>query len=527
MRTTLFGRWRATAPALALFGLAAVGSAHAQPGDPAQPAPPVPAQPTPPIPAQPSDPAAPAPAPVPAPLPPVDPQPVPEPYPVPAEAPYAEPAPTMETMEEESGELAAPEVATLRVHIITTDNRYEDMDFDIFSVETRELVASATGALEGKGEEAPTFELSPGIYKIVKAGEPYASRSDFATVTVLDSVDYVIVVDPTTHEFRGAGIVTDGLPDGIEIGGIKLGLNVGGTLWVNQQKNIVGATNGTSSLLGLFGNFSLVFDRDSHHLAVDSNLQLNLRDTETGSAASTTDYFEGSALYSYNIANPYVGPYARGGFKTRVFPGYLYLQDDAATGQVQVNRLDGTTDNYTFGSEANPDDLRIEVAQPLAPLILQEELGANLKAVDLDLRLVELAVATRLGWAFRQGFTNELLVVQGEERGTPVVLDEVDDYYTNGPLVGADASVTFARWLFGQANFGMLVPIQNKDRAGDNFGERLLIDLSGSGGFKVPILNDFLYAGADYTFRLRRDGYLTSDTMFEHALMARASLQIF
>ena len=43
--------------------------------------------------------------------------------------------------------------------------------------------------------------------------------------------------------------------------------------------------------------------------------------------------------------------------------------------------------------------------------ITLEEVGANLKAVSLDLLLLKLTVATRLGFGFRQGITNGLVTL--------------------------------------------------------------------------------------------------------------------
>jgi hypothetical protein len=37
----------------------------------------------------------------------------------------------------------------------------------------------------------------------------------------------------------------------------------------------------------------------------------------------------------------------------------------------------------------------------------------------------------------------------------------------------------------------------------------------------------FFYGSIDYTLRLQREGYLTDDTQFAHAVMARANLQLF
>ncbi len=439
--------------------------------------------------------------------------------------PTAPPELSAPTQEEDAKQI---QLAELRVHVISTSNVYDDLKFDIFDVHDGEVVARGQGANEAIGEPVAAFELAPGVYKIVRAGESFDTNIDFATVSLDGDTDFLIVVDADSDAFRGSGVVTGELPSGLEIGGIRFALNVGGTLWMNQKRAVVGGTNGVSALVGAFSNFGMVFDRGPHFLTVDAKLQLNLQDAPTSGVFASTDYLEAGALYAYNINNPYVGPYARAGLKTRVFPGYLYFADEeTAAGQVVINRLDGEVETHLFGSEAHPDDLRLEVAKPFAPFILQEELGANLKAVDLDLKLLELSVATRVGWAFRQGFTNGLLVVDGDERGASVTLNEVDDYLTTGPLAGASANLTFARWLFGQAELAALMPVQNRKQAGDSAGSQVLLDASGTAGLKFPALTSKLHASFDYTFRLQRDGFLTSKTMFDQIIMARMSLQLF
>ena len=436
--------------------------------------------------------------------------------------------PARQVVGQPQGEARA-RTGTLRLHIISTQGTYVPLGFDVFAVESRAVVAFGKGTDESIGQGVPSWDLPPGLYKIVPSGEPFEIAFDFATLELRagEVLDYVIAVDPETLQFRGSGPVTGELPTGVDVAGVRLALNAGGSLELTNRHNAVGGTSGLSALVGLFGHFSLVFDRDVHFLSVTSDLALTLNDLAVASFASTQDRWEGAALYAYNLGNQYIGPYGRASFSTRVFPGYLYLDGDGDTVAVDIARTDGTTDTVVFGGQANQDDLRIKVARSFAPFVLQEELGANLKAVNLDLLLFKLSVATRLGFGFRQGITNDLLVVDGEERGAEVDLVEVEDYQTLGPVIGADATATFARWLFGSAHFGMLVPLADTDRAGDSFGGRLLLDLSGTGGLKLPALTSFLFASFDYTFRLQRDGYLTSDLQFDHTLMGRINLTLF
>lgn len=414
--------------------------------------------------------------------------------------------------------------------MLTSRNTYVPLAFDVFSVESGQLVASGQGAIESRGQVPGVFELQPGSYKIVRSGEPFETRVDFAVANVTaDTVsDYLIVVDPDSLAFRGSGPVIGELPQGVELLGVRLSLNGGGNLMFNQMKNVAGRTSGTNAQFGLFGNFGLVIDRGVHFIDVAADLRLDLIDPVTGGLTPTHDRFQAAGLYSYKLNNEYVGPYVRASMKTRIFPGYVYFDSSAPT--IRLDIVDGDGNNLrtqTLGVEANPDNLRYKVAKPFAPFHLQEELGANLKAVDLDLVLLKVNVGTRIGFGFRQSFTNDLLVVDSEDDNV-VRLRQVDNYSTLGPVIGANASVTFARWLFGSAQFGLLAPVTGRDNSrSDNFAGKLLLDFSGSAGFKVPILTNLLFASADYTFNLERDAFITARTQFEHALMARASVTLF
>lgn len=446
-------------------------------------------------------------------------------------SPPAPPAPQPPSTTPGDAPPDAPAESTgmLRLHIISTQNTYLAMGFDVFNVETRSVVAFGKGADEATGQPAPSWDLPPGIYKIVRSGEPFETEVDFATVELRagDVVDYALVVDPDTLEFRGSGPLVGELPTGTRIAGIRLALNAGGSLTLTQRANVVGGTSGVSALWGLFGNFGMVFERGSHFVSVTSDLAVALSDPAVARVASTQDRWEASALYAYNLGNTYLGPYGRASFSTRVFPGYLFVEEDEDVLMVEIAHTDGTTETRTLGGEANQDDLRIKVAEPLSPIVLQEEVGGNLKAVDLDLLLLKATIATRLGFGFRQGITSDLLIVTGDEDDSPLQLAEVDNYDTLGPVLGATANVTIARWLFGTGNFGLLVPLQDTDRAGSDFGDRLLVDLAGTAGLKLPHLTRILFASFDYTFRLQKDGYISNDLQFDQSLMARVNLQLF
>jgi hypothetical protein len=434
----------------------------------------------------------------------------------------------------------------LRVHIITTRSTYIEMPYDVFNVATKQVVAQGTGVDETQEKTPQVWELEPGLYKIVQHGQPFDSKTDFATAVVQAGqlTDFVVVVEPDTFQFRGSGVVSGELPKEHKLLGFRIAATVGGSLMLNERENVIGSTSGFTTVAALFGNFSLVFDRNNHFLSISSDQSLGLTGTPTSSIVRNTDRWEGSALYAYNFNNPYLGPYGRAWFKTQIAPGYLYLQSDAPQVEVDVspcalNKTCAAQPPRFFGAKANPDDLRARVADPFSPFILQEEVGANLKAVNLDLLLIKLAVATRIGFGFREGFISNLLVVDesGENPAAArVLLHKVDDYSTVGPVIGANANVTFARWLYGSSGFQMMLPVSSTDVELDNtvaghpelgYGAKILLDFTGTAGLRLPLFTDFLFGSFDWTFRLERDAFITARTQFDQTLMARVNLSLF
>ncbi len=460
---------------------------------------------------------------------PIDPVETPADDPAPLDPAPADPAPADPFAPTPTTEAVATELSGVRLHVLDTRDQYAEVELDVYDVATRRVVASGTSTDEAAGKEALMLELDPGLYKVVTAGAPFNTSTNFATVMVAPgaTTDFVIVVDSVSNDFRGSGVVTTALPTGVKIAGIEVSLSGGGSLMLNQQRSVVGQTSGTTAVYGIFANFGLVFDRGNHYLDVRSDLELTLLDQQAASAFATSDIFSAEALYAYNINNPWVGPYARASFQTSVFPSYLFMQSDADEITLTKQQIDGTTLTETYGDEANQDNLRVELAPEFAPIVLQEELGANLKAVSLDLLLVKLNVASRVGYGLRQGLSRGLYVVEGDSTGPTVTLNEVDDYDTHGPVVGADGQITVTRWLFGKAGFDVMAPVKDTDRAGDDFVDRLLWSLSATGGFRLPILTDLLEVSLDYSLRVEKDGYFTSDVQVDQTIMARGRVTLF
>src|SRR5688572_6804569 len=99
--------------------------------------------------------------------------------------------------------------AGLSIHVV--DERLGSLrgSYEIIRVEDREYLGIGFGTDEQAGEPVTTWLLRPGLYKIVRVGETYRARRDFATVRLVEGhhTHFQLVLDKASDEFKGGGEV--------------------------------------------------------------------------------------------------------------------------------------------------------------------------------------------------------------------------------------------------------------------------------------------------------------------------------
>jgi hypothetical protein len=391
------------------------------------------------------------------------------------------------------------------VHVVSVQGRFAATDYDIFDVETHHVLAEGH-TLEALTENVDTVVVAPGQYKIVRQGAGFHAAVDFVNVLVPEGhvVNAVLVVDPENGQFRGGGVVANEVPEGHDIGGLHVGLSLGGDLMVNQRSHVVGTTDGLSTNIGLFGNFGAVLDTEPHLLSLSTIAELGLGARPFVPVARTHDRLQATALYTYKINNPYIGPYVRAAARTSLFPGYQYFDDETT---IILHDANGQPTGETVQVDA-ADKLRFQVSDSLAPFVLQESLGANLHAVDL----ATLHVSTRVGYAVRHGWFPGLLVQDetlGAEISSIARFRTVPSYLTHGPEAGADATFKFFRLLYAQGGLNFLVPVEAADH--------WILDAHASVGVNVGGIASF-----SYSMRTERDPFVVDSFQLDQTLFARA-----
>ncbi|MBK8012973.1 MAG: hypothetical protein IPK13_16655 [Deltaproteobacteria bacterium] len=125
----------------------------------------------------------------------------------------------------------------LAVHVVDEQFGSVRSSYEIIRADGREYMGIGFGTDEQAGEPVSTWVLRPGLYKIVRVGETYRARRDFATVRLREGrfTHFLLVVDPATGDFSGGGEVPEA-----ELfrptGGFFGSLVVGGDLTLSSRR---------------------------------------------------------------------------------------------------------------------------------------------------------------------------------------------------------------------------------------------------------------------------------------------------
>lgn len=272
--------------------------------------------------------------------------------------------------------------------------------YEMIRMETREVVGLGFGADELLGEQPRVWILVPGIYKIVQPGGTYRDRSDFATVRVLpgEFSRFVLVMNPETGEFEGAGLVDE--PEDTDrtwnIDGI-----IGGDIALLSSNIATNATEGVQLELSAFLDLSARMHAGDHRFITRLDIEESqLRDSVTGDFRNLKDRLFLHSMYSYALVS-WFGPYVRVGAESALLPRHIDLVDG--------ERLVDTDGTLRTGPT------RITIAQSLEPTQILEGAGGNFqvwrsRAADLSIRA---------GVGARQQFASGLKIRTSPAPGLP------------------------------------------------------------------------------------------------------------
>ncbi|MBD3240270.1 MAG: DUF3078 domain-containing protein, partial [Chitinivibrionales bacterium] len=298
-------------------------------------------------------------------------------------------------IEEGKLEVLVPDWAGLSVEVVNRDNLLFAGDYELVRIDEFEPYGRGRGADPDLGEEAPTWVLEPGIYKLFSVGESYNTLSNFITVRLLAGrlTPIVLVIDEESLKIQGGGIVQPNVEQrrqriwnyGLDLGGSVLFSAEIDRLKTDAER----ASN--SSTIALLLNGTIRYNKQPWDWQTSLRLEegLTITDFEFSRIENSADDLRLRSLFIWRLLSR-IGPYARAEVQTSLFPTHERLDDDD---DYFVVLNEGATD-WRIDSSASS----LESEASFSPFIIESGIGANMDIFST--RVVESKFRIGFGYSF-------------------------------------------------------------------------------------------------------------------------------
>lgn len=366
--------------------------------------------------------------------------------------------------------------------------------YELIRTATREVVGLGFGADELLGEQPNVWVLNPGVYKVVQSGGTYRDRTNFSTVRVLagERVRFVLVQNPDTGDFEGAGIVPED-PGEADRAWRFTGL-LGGDVVFLRSDSAAGAQD-RSIQINVFFDVAARLSRGQHLWTTRLEVE------ESQSRTSALSRFQNlkdrlflHTIYTYKVTR-WFGPYARAGLESHILPRFY---DFARPTEVEFEGHDITY----------PEGHRVRLDDPFAPVELIEGTGGNFQVF----RSHAAELSLRVGFGALQVVPNGGLVFN--EKDNQIRRLELDR--REGIEATAIGSARLSRWVTLSTELDSLVP----------FAQDQTLILKWRNQINLRLAS---FASLTYRFNAVRNETtnLTDEFQLEHNVQLRFSYTLF
>ena len=339
----------------------------------------------------------------------------------------------------------------LRIEVVDERNLPHRGTYELIRVADRQPYTVGFGADTLQGERLLTLLMAPGLYRIVQSGSTYRARTDFATVLVPQGglVHYRLVINPTSGQFRGAGVVTPdelgAVPDvssweAPEVSPWNRRYAIGLSAPFASTRNVIGASNETTFGTDLFFDNYITYQRDrdlfSSVLELESGF---VRVKPEASAArpwqKTHDRLRSDVLYS-RFLNARVGPYARFGLRTTLFESNTLVTEDTP---ISRQFVDGRRELAIV-----PANSTFPTSDAFGPPEYREGVGLNTRL----LRGRAIRLDWRVGAGFRQNRFAGAFFLDDDETTPELEYVEATNFHETGLETTVVATVRYRFLLY-------------------------------------------------------------------------------
>lgn len=412
-------------------------------------------------------------------------------------------------MERGSTSLVRVRWGGLIVEVVDENNVPFRGDYELIRVDDTEVLGVGSGADALLGERLRTWILEPGLYRLVRRGESYRARTDFATVNIPEGglVRFKLVLDSITGSFRGAGVVSaDELTTPRANVPWTRRMYLGANLGMSQSDGVPGAADQLALSSDFFLDAFVAFERSSHSFIGIFEIEEGIILVSPANAESqplqwSRDQLRLDAIYTYYL-NPRFGPYVAFGNLTTLFPSRVIATDDITVRRVFSN---GTSrDQFVPGGEA------YQTSRPFGSVQFAEGAGINLRL----LRTAAIDANFRVGAGFRQNLFREAFVSDDVPGTAEVELRQLDNLFQEGLEAILAARVRLFRFLTYTTEVEAFVGFSELSDPSAIWENTL--------SFRIAS-----FASLDYTLNLAHQPLITNDLQLSQNILLRLAWSVF
>jgi ABC-type uncharacterized transport system auxiliary subunit len=408
-------------------------------------------------------------------------------------------------VEVKEGEVSVvkPSWAAVVINVVDEKNIPFRGSYELIDMENRALVGTGFGADQQQGEQLKTWLIRPGLYKIIRVGENYRARINFATVNLEAGqlTHFTLVQDKISENFLGAGVVPVS-EDYTQIGNWKGRMILSGDFMLARTQGVVGKNSGNSLTLGGFLDSGLFYSTDKNFFSTTLELEENhTRIAGADKFQKVLDQIDIDSIYIYHF-KPRVGPYIRFSFDANLFPNYKYLQNSA-----DIIYYDPAGNELARSTDLS----EVKLGPPFSYVNFKEGSGVNITLVQAKYADIN----ARLGIGFWQSIVRNLWNDMGNDSEGNVNLKAVESQYREGIESALIGTLRLGRYVIGTTEFELLEPFTDMTSP--------IFSWQNSFAFRLS-----KFASLNYLLELTRDPALATESLSqEHNVMLRFSYEIF
>lgn len=394
-----------------------------------------------------------------------------------------------------------PDWSGLRVTVIDENGIPVRGAYEVISLPSMKNLGVGFGARVERGELLTTWLMEPGLYMILKLGESYQARKNVVTFRLrpgfLERI--TVVMDSETGDFLAAGEMLFGDLDVGKTREFNASAVIGGGVAFASQQNIPGSANETSVDPEVFVDAVATYARQKHFWYFRLSINELFTQTDWKVFEKKTDIFRVDALYSYRL-NPYLGPYARLGMETTIFPAISYFEP--RTDVVQLRR----------GAVVRTWPVRDEfyLAPNFFPLVLKGGTGLRLNTPSLPF----LDFWALIGVGGRITFAKDTYVSIDNSTTPAYEIEAVNSFGSPGLESTLVGRANLGRWVTLNTEFEVFLPFDRPESPALRWDATTSLRLTA-------------WVSINYIYRMKWEPEIIEGLQQDHQALLRFSFKLF